>query len=290
MGGGGGNDDFVRQQQAAEDKKQKARDALNAAFGIASGSTGSPLAAPDRAQFVRPASPGTQIGMPDENGAPRYDGAPRYANPTPESFDQAGYDAALQAYNDSKTTVDANKASRDALYDTVRTNAFDGGMRRLNESKDQAGRALKFELFAKGLNGGSTDVDQNALLGRTFSQGVLDLGGKADAIKAGMRGSDESTRLGLLQSIDAGLDQGSALSSALNQMQVNNDRAMADSTGASVGDVFSTAGLLYGDSQARKGQGSARSQYPWLFSATAAPGGSGRSSSGGIITSTGGQR
>lgn len=282
MGGGGDNGDFVRQQQAIEDKKQRAREALNASFGVAASSNGTPMTAPDRAQFVRPGVTNPGFGLPDENGNVRG------GETVPESFDQAGYDAALKAFNDSKTTVDANKAGREALYSTVRTNAFDGGMRRLNEGKDQANRALKFELFAKGLNGGSADVDQNALLGRTFNQGVLDLGGKADAIKASMRGNDESTRLGLLQSIDAGMDQGSALSSALGQMQVNNDRAMADSTGASVGDIFSGAGLLYSDSQARKGQGSARSQYPWLFSATANPGGGAGRGTGGTITRTGG--
>ena len=121
----------------------------------------------------------------------------------------------------------ANKAARDELYSTVRQNAFDAGKRRLDESQTDAKRNLKFELFAKGLGGGSVDVDQNALLDRTYNQGVIDLGAKADTVRNNMRSSDESTRLNLLQSIDAGMDQGSALSSAIAQMRNASDEAAA---------------------------------------------------------------
>jgi hypothetical protein len=88
-------------------------------------------------------------------------------------------------------------------------------------------------------------VDENALLKRTLDRGLLDLGGRADAAQADLKGSDEQTRLGLLQAIDAGTDQGSALSSALNQMRVNADKAAAAAQGTNIGDLFGNAGLLY---------------------------------------------
>jgi len=179
----------------------------------------------------------------------------------------------------------ANQTARDALYGTVRQNAFDAGKRKLDESQQQAKRNLKFELFAKGLDGGSVDVDQNALLDRTYNQGVLDLGAKADSVKNDLKSSDEATRLGLLQSIDSGMDQGSALSSAIQQMKNANDRAGAEAAGTAVGDVFEGAGLLYGDSMRRKGQQAAQNYWQNLFNSPQPRAAS--SGASGVITSTG---
>jgi hypothetical protein len=151
-----------------------------------------------------------------------------------------------------------NKAAREALYSTVRDDAFTAGKRKLDETKDSAARDLRFTLFGQGLNGGSVDVDENAKLGRTYNSGLLDLGGKADAAAADLRNNDEQTRLGLLQSIDSGLDSGSAISSSLNQLKVNSDRAAAAGQGTDLGDLFGNAGLLYSKSQAARGQSGAR--------------------------------
>lgn len=147
-----------------------------------------------------------------------------------------------------------NRAARDELYSTVRTNAFDAGKRSLDEDYQKAQRQNKFALFAQGLNAGSEDINQNALLGRTYDQGLLDLGAKADAAKAGFKANDESSRLQLLQSIDAGMDQSSAISSAMNQMKNNYDRQLADANTTELNDLFSTSGALYTQSQAAKGK------------------------------------
>lgn len=290
MAGGGGGEDYTAQAAAAEAKKQAARDALNLQFGVRSTST---AGAPTREQFTRivgtPADP-QAAPTGSAGGGSRWDGAaPADGMATggvSELFDQGGYDAALAGFNNQGTTADANKAARDALYGKVRGDAFAGGKRRLDESKTTANRDLRFELFAKGLNGGSVDVDQNAKLGRTYDQGLLDLGARADTVRNDLRSSDEQTRLGLLQSIDAGMDQGSALSSALAQMNVNNDRAASNATGTTVGDLFSGAGLVYSDSQARKGRQMGLDSFSKLFSTR--PNAAGAGGSGGTISSTGG--
>lgn len=155
----------------------------------------------------------------------------------------------------------ANKTAADGLYSKVRSDAFTAGKARVDDQKAKAGRDLKFELFAKGLNGGSVDVDQNALLGRTYSQGLTDLGAKADATAADLRGNDTAARLQLLQSIDNGMDQGSAVSSALGQLKVNSDKAAADATGSNIGDLFANAGLLYQKSQASQGRAAANAWW-----------------------------
>jgi len=242
MGGDGGDNGAQARQQATEQNKQQARDRLNAQFGI-----GEPAAVIDRSKYTIKGTPSTEGGWETDGGSTDWKRWVPTTEAGPDQFDQAGYDA-------EAATFTGNKAARDTLYNTVRENSFNAGKRGLDEGRDEAARKLKFELFAKGLNGGSEDINQNALLGRTYQQGLLDLGGKADAAKASFRGNDESTRLGLLQSIDAGMDQGSALSSAIQQMQVNGDKAAAEAQGTSLGDLFANTGLIYNKSQAAQGK------------------------------------
>lgn len=246
MGGDGGGDGGAQaRQQQTEQSKQAARDRLNAQFGI-----GDPATAVNRAKYTTPGTAATAGGWMDKGTNGDQSPYMVWEDPTggtPGAFDQAGYDKEV-------SSLTGNKAARDTLYQTVRDNSYAAGKRGLDEQHEDAGRKLKFELFAKGLNGGSEDINQNALLGRTYSQGLMDLGAKADAAKASFRGNDETTRLGLLQSIDAGMDQGSALSSAIQQMQVNGDKATAEAQGTSLGDLFANTGLIYNKSQAAQGK------------------------------------
>jgi hypothetical protein len=258
MGGGGGDEGYEQRQRETEAKKQRARDQLNVLFGagpVTSGSGGADgsapaVAMPTREAFTRPGQ--KRFEGIDETGVNG-----RLIDEGDTFFDQAGFDAALAKANDATAlgqTAQTNRNSRDTLYQTVRDNAFTAGKRRLDEDQTDAARRLKFELFATGQAGGSGDIDQNAKLQRTYSQGLMDLGAKADAAKAQFRGDDENTRLQLLQSIDAGMDEGSALSSAAQRMQVAADRAAADANGVALGNVFDSAGLMYEQSQASKGR------------------------------------
>lgn len=266
--GGGGGDDYSARQAEVEARKQQARDRVNASFGVQPSG-----AMPNRDDYWRMVPTGVAQSA-DIPAVPEM------------TFDQAGYDAAVASANAMGGEAQRNKAARDALYSTVRDNAFTAGKRGFDESRDRAKRELKFALAAQGLTGGSTDIDENATLGRTYSQGLLDLGGKADAAKSDLANSDEQTRLGLLQSIDAGMDQGSALSSAINQMQINSDRAAADAQGTALGDLFGDAGLLYTKSNLARGRADAGNYYDSNYGAR--PPGRGAGGATGIVTSTGG--
>ena len=263
---GGGGDDYEAQQRKQEAKKQQARNALNVIFGTAPTAT-----TVDKSGFWGWGS--TPSG---EGGDRQYS----------RTFDQAGYDAALAGSSGQADEAARNKSARDALYSQVRTDAFTAGKRSLDERRTDASRNNKFALFAQGLNGGSEDIDQNALLERTYGEGVLDLGAKADAVRTGLASNDEQTRLGLLQSIDAGMDQGSALSSAIAQMANSADKAAADAAGTDLGDLFSTAGLLYTKSNLARGRQASNDAWSSLFSDSTGTGS--RRASSGIVTSTGG--
>jgi hypothetical protein len=189
---------------------------------------------------------------------------------------EAKKDASRAALNEKfgvgdSETAQAAKAGRADIYSTVRKNAYDSGLRGLNETRDNAKRNNSFALFAQGLNGGSEDVDQNALLDRTYNQGVLSLGAKADATKADLQSADETTRLNLLQSINSGTDQASALSSAANQMNNASDKAAADASGTTLGDLFATSGALYTKSQAAQGKAAAQQWWNEWSKSNGAP-------------------
>lgn len=288
MGGGGGGDGgYAAKQQQVENQKASARAALNALFGVA------PTTAPNEADYQVPNSGSSWKFSPLQGFVPtsisKYNPADKWLNGSDDlgtSTDPTTYGGAVSIYNKAATDAAANKTARDAIYQQIRDNAYSAGKRAIDERKTTAARQNKFALFAQGLNGGSEDIDQNALLDRTYNQGLIDQGAKADAAKADIQSNDEQTRLTLLQSIDNGMDQGSALSSALGQMKVNADRASAQAQGQNVGDLFGDAGLLYMNSQAAKGRAAARYAYPNLFSTGAKPASMG-SGSGGIITSTG---
>lgn len=273
---GGGDSGYEQQQQQTEANKQKARDALNALFGVGSNDTSLAASlvgpAPTRSQYVFDSMPGYTVDSGENSSS--------YVPASSGQNDEAGYQKALADYNAQvqakQNELTSTAQNRDALYQEVRDNAYNAGKRELDENQANAARKLKFELFATGQNGGSNDIDENALLKRTYDKGILDLGAKADAAKADFQNADQNTRLQLLQSIDNGMDQGSALSQAAASMQTAADKAAADASGTSLGDLFATAGLLYDQSQLAKGrlaaQQTAYSLFPQKVGATSTTG------------------
>lgn len=239
--GGGGNDGYEQRQADTEAKKQAARSQLNYLFGYGDGGAADNVSKDKyttrfETKGVGAGDSGNEITIPGS------------------TFDQEGYDAERAQIAANAEKANTNRGARDSLYQNVRDSAYTAGKRKLDEAQQDAARKTKFELFAKGLNGGSEDINQNAMLGRTYSQGLMDLGAKADSAKADFRNADENTRLQLLQSIDNGMDQGSALSSAAQQMQIASEKAAADASGTAVGDLFDNGSFIYNQSQFAKGR------------------------------------
>jgi hypothetical protein len=290
LGGGkssGPNPNDAAARSAAD--KQVARNAVNAAFGIA----------PSQDYITQRAYSGTTPDTKnhfnivdgfygqDSNdyGGQLFKSLTGGNAAVSHQYDGAGYDSALAAYNKDVADAAANKTARQSLYDTVRADAFNAGKTGLDDTKTTAARNNKFALFAQGLNGGSADIDESALLGRTYDQGLLDLGAKADLAESTLKGNDETTRLGLLQSVDNGMNTSDALTSALSQMKSGADTAEAQAKGTNLGDLFAGSGLLYTKSNAARGSQAGANYFASLFPQSAQLSG-GRNS--GIVTSTGG--
>jgi hypothetical protein len=253
--GGGGDDGYEKRQQGIEQSKAQARAKLNAMFGAVTDPAALGLPSDPKDAYFREKmnlNPSTPLLVPDE-----------VASQDP------GYGQFMEGMNnrlnDVSTTTAQNAQARDGLYQTVRDNAFTAGKRALDEKQQDAARKLKFELFATGQAGGSGDIDENAKQKRTYNQGLIDLGAKADSAKADFRNADEDTRLQLLQSIDNGMDQGSALSTATQRMQIAADKAAADANGTAVGDLFNTGSEFYNASQYARGRQAAQQQAFQMF-------------------------
>lgn len=259
--GGGGDDGYEQRQQGIEQSKALARQGLNAMFGMGpSASEQAQVAAPDASKFM------TQPGSAEKRyvSGDTFEMAPDWQS----TFDQAGFDKATSEYQRQAglgAQAQGNAQARDSLYQGVRDNAFTAGKRKLDEAQQDAARKLKFELFATGQAGGSGDIDENAKQKRTYNNGLIDLGAKADSAKAAFRNADEDTRLQLLQSIDNGMDQGSALSTATQRMQIAADKAAADANGTAVGDLFNTGSEFYNASQYARGRQAAQQQAFQMF-------------------------
>lgn len=243
--GGGDSGDGGASNRAAEDRarKQQASSDINRLFGI---DTGTGTAAPAIGDFTR------QTG--DESGAS-------------STFDQAGYDRAVAAFNaaqqGSSAEAGANRTARDKLYADTRAAGFDLNKTKLDQDRESSARQLKFALARSGLFGGSADVDQQALEQRAYDRGVLDIGTQADTGVSDLRSQDEQSRLGLISQINAGVDAGSALSSARDQLSINAQRADAAARGQTIGNLFNNIGLLYDRQNQGAGVLDARRLYPY---------------------------
>ncbi len=247
--GGGGDGGYGARQDADEARKAAARAKINELFGI---SAPKPAASPS-------ASPsGPRPSLPSDPSQ-RFTGGWQTAQPAPVAPTSPG---TVDPYGPAAPTeAERNKTGLEALYGKVRDNAFTSAKRALDEQRDDQQRSLKFELFARGLRGGSADIEQNARLGLADTEGLTRVGANADGLVSSLRANDEQTRLGLLQSIDAGMDEGSALSSALAQLKNNSERATAEAQGQIFGDMLGAGADAYAGSQRAKGQ--QRAQQWW---------------------------
>lgn len=225
-GGGGGDGGYSAQQAEQESRKQAARDAVNRIFGI-----GGNVVTKTPIYGEGPVDPLVKFNDAGEMGG---------------SFSYGSGTAPVIGYNETTDTAATDAANaRQAGYDRLKTSVYDLNKKKLDTDRTDAARALKFALLRSGNSGGGLDIDQNNLLQRKTDQGIIDATNAADAAALSAKTGDEKSRLDLLSRIDAGMDQGSAVQGAANQLQSSTDAALANAKGNLIGNVFDNAGLLY---------------------------------------------
>ena len=173
------------------------------------------------------------------------------------------YYTALTAYQRG-----AAARSRNQLYDTVSNDTYNFHKQRLDDSRDLAERSLRFQLARQGQFGGSLDIDQNSELSKGYNNGLVDTKNLADAARNEAIARDDQTRIDLINRINAGMDEASAISSANSQMQSNIAQARDNALSQSLGDAFGNVALLKNQWDYQQGMNQVQSQYPNYFKQT----------------------
>lgn len=131
-------------------------------------------------------------------------------------------------------------------------------MNDLNRQKGETDRNLKFAMARSGQTGGKVAIDSAARVGQDYSRGVIESDRRAQSAAADLRSQDESSRLGLIQMAQSGLDATTGSSRALSALQSNLQAGRATSTAQGLGDAFGTFANLFKRSQeaaaARRGE------------------------------------
>lgn len=108
----------------------------------------------------------------------------------------------------------------------------------LNRQKSGADRQLKFALARSGVTGGSTQVDQQRMLGEDYNRGVLEVDRRARAAGADLQAADQDARARLIQLATSGLDATTAARQASESMRVNLASQRAAAQAGGLGDLF----------------------------------------------------
>lgn len=218
---GGGGDGGAADRKKAEDKRiAEATNKINIILGQ---ENAKPYEV-DRADFTTT----TQAAADGDNSPP----------PPTTTFDQAGFDAALAKAAADAEASKANFGERLKLYDKAGGDAKTKAMIDLDKEHAITGRETNFDIARAGLAGGSRDIDANREVLDTYQQGVLKAGTMSDQVKNSMHAADDKTRVGLIDSIRTGLDQGSAISQGYDAMRNNANQATAEVNNVSLTGFF----------------------------------------------------
>jgi hypothetical protein len=108
----------------------------------------------------------------------------------------------------------------------------------LNRQQGIAARNLKFSNARSGVTGGSTAVDQGALLGQETAAGTLKAQQQVGSAVAGLQSKDEATREQMISLAQSGGDIGNGAIQTGNALQANLGNAMSQNVANGLGDAF----------------------------------------------------
>lgn len=257
MDSGGG--DAAGRAAAVEKQKSEAIAQINAMFGIED-----------------PNLP----GEPQANQFMRGGTAPRYAQPAAGlsavfqpsvggTLDETGLAKAKDDWT-NHFNVAGNKTSRENFYTKIGEDLKTLNMKKASEQKEIADRETEFQLARQGLDFGSVDVDQKALLKRKYDEGLREASLGADQVVSKARTNDEGSRMSAIDRIVNGMDATSAMGTATQSLETNRRNSAIDAALGTTGDIFDNAGLIYQTDRSLKRQ---KAAIPFYQQAAASGGG-----------------
>jgi len=149
----------------------------------------------------------------------------------------------------------ANLRAREDRYGKLASDVTAYHTRDLREQQERAARMQRFSLADRGLLGGSQQVDEDAELRRASERGLRDIEALATNSVNQARQDDEESRLDLMNRVNAGIDEGDAISGALSRLTSSTARALDFARGQQFGQFFAGLGNVAQQGAAGYGQG-----------------------------------
>lgn len=254
-GGGGGDGGAADRERERQERIRVGTDAINRLFGKDGGPIYKTVTGTRMVQAPpMGAESGGDMAQVDEFGNPRMI-EEQY---TETVLDQAATDAANAGARDAK-------AAREAIYGTVKNDTRDFFTKQLDRDKAEAARAQKFALARAGTFSSSQAIDEGRKFQDALDEGLLEIANRSDTAATNLRTADEKTRLSLIDRLVSGVDQGTVVSSAMDQLNTNAENEKNAATSARMGNVFADLTALYNQNQFNAGGQSARSRFARQF-------------------------
>jgi hypothetical protein len=174
---------------------------------------------------------------------PTYIKDPNYTGPGSASYisEDPGSNPYLGLANDAYS----NRQKIDKGYGDARNNIMNFFTHGLDEQLQDSAQEQTYDLARRGLLRGSEEFQAEAGRTERYDDKLLGLTNTADSSIDRLRTSDESSRLGLLQNIRAGMDRESAVAGATNSLTNNLDNATNAAHATQFSGLFNDLNQLY---------------------------------------------
>ncbi len=283
-GGGGGNSVAVdesnklarEQQEREEARRQEIQDNIQRLNFFFDG-TGSPTTTRfDQSGFDKATEQFNQsFGKPPPSVRPPQTDQDFFELMTPQEFQKfkgnqdEGFDRQLltKRFNDQQkdleqakelkrpnrenftTRIDlpARGADPNAAFARVRDDTFNLFLPELNDQRDNAKRASKFQLARQGLLGGRAQIDNKAEITDRFNRGVNDISQRAIAAENAARTARQRTKTELISRAQAGEDITGLLADAQGSLAAAAAQGRSSQAGRPLGSFFDNASSLFSE-------------------------------------------
>lgn len=180
--------------------------------------------------------------------------------------------AAAEAARKARIAETVNKINnvfsdpdRDSIFTGIKEDAQNRFEPDLQRDFEDSQRETKFALSRRGLLGGSQQVESESENDRRFDEGALNIATLSDNAVQDAKSQDERNRLNLINRANAGENQGSIVTDALNSINVSSDLAKTNLANEQLGNFFQGAGNLFTDANTVIGQNQAKNKIGSIF-------------------------
>ncbi len=283
-GGGGGNNAAVEesnklareQQEREEARRQEIQDNIQKINFFFDGSGGLPPTRFDQKGFDKATEEfNKKFGQPVPAARPPQSDQDFFELMTPQEFqkfkrnEDEGFDRQLliKRFNDQQRDLEQTKgrtrpkredfttridlpargADPNAAFARVREDTFNLFLPELNQQRDDARRASKFQLARQGLLGGRAQIDNKAEITDRFNRGVNDISQRAIAAENEARAARQRTKAGLIARAQAGEDITGLLADAQNSLASAIAQGKSSQAGRPLGSFFDNAASLFSE-------------------------------------------